>query len=203
MIKDDAEALVLASGSAIRRQLLSAVGLAFTVDPASLDEMQLMASGAREGMTSEAMSQLLAELKARRVASRHPGTLIIGADQILDFDGRWLNKVETAEEARQRLWELRGRTHELVSSIVVVKDEQRVWHVTNRARLTVRQFDDDFLESYLSHAGSALTDSVGCYALEGYGLHLFSEIEGDYFTILGLPLLSLLSFLRQRGVLLT
>lgn len=199
----EAEPLVLASASEIRRKLLAAAGVDVLVVPAHVDEVALRESGRRDGLTTDAMTELLSEIKARRVAAKHPGALVCGVDQILDLDGTWLDKVDHVDGARARLLALRGRSHTLVTSLVVVKDDQRVWHVTDRATLTVRAFSDDFLETYLARAGSALTASVGCYAFEGVGVHLFSAVSGDYYTILGLPLVPFLGFLRQRGGLLS
>lgn len=196
-----AEPLILASRSRIRRTLMENAGLQFTVEPADVDESGMKRSGRGEGLSAGQMSELLAEVKARRVASRGPGALVVGVDQILEFDSTWYEKAETVEEARERLWSLRGRQHALVASIVVMKEQHRIWHVTEEVVLTMREFSVAFLDQYIKQAGSELTESVGCYAFEGLGVQLFTSVQGNYFTLLGLPLLPLLGFLRQRGVL--
>lgn len=176
-------------------------GLRFTVQPADVDEKALKASGRQEGLSTAGMTELLAEMKARRVAARFPSALVLGVDQILELDGKWYDKADSQDEARQRLWSLRGRQHVLVSTIVVMKNRHRIWHVTDQVVLTMRSFSQEFLDQYVDQAGLTLTESVGCYAFEGIGVQLFMDIRGNYFTLLGLPLLPLLDFLRQRGVL--
>jgi septum formation protein len=143
----------------------------------------------------------LAELKAQRVARRHPGSLVIGADQVLECDGILFDKPSDLAAARSQLMALRGREHRLLSAVVLVRDGERVWHHVDRANLTVRDFSADFLDRYLRSAGDAALSSVGAYQLEGVGAQLFAAIDGDYFTILGLPLLPLLDILREQGIL--
>lgn len=193
-------ALVLASASITRADMLRRAGLACVVDPAHVDEDEvkraLRASGASAGDLAEA----LAELKARKISSRHAGAWVIGADQVLDCQGKWFDKPVDRAAARAQLLDLRGKTHELISAVCVLRDGARLWHHIGRARLTVRLFTDGFLDDYLDQAGSAVLQSVGAYQLEGIGAQLFSRVEGDYFTILGLPLLPLLDFLRNHAV---
>lgn len=192
--------LILASASRSRADLLRAAGLDFLVEPAAVDEAELKASMSAEQAPASAVAEALAELKARRVSRRHPGALVIGADQMLDCDGRWYDKPTDREQAMAHLRALRDRTHELVTSVCVVRDQTPLWHHTDRARLTMRPFSDTFVTDYLDKIGDRACDSVGAYQLEGLGAQLFGRIEGDYFTILGLPLLPLLVFLREHGV---
>ncbi len=159
----------------------------------------LQVLGAEEGETPA-----LAELKARSAGGRAPaGSLVLGADQILELDGVWLEKPADRAAARAQLASLRGRTHRLVSAVVAVKDGARIWHAVDRAELTVRPFSDAFLDAYLDRCGESVLGSVGAYRIEGEGAQLMARIRGDHFTILGLPLLPLLAFLREQGVLLS
>lgn len=198
-----APALVLASASRSRADLLRAAGLAFIAEPAAIDEAELKAAMRAENATTDAVAEALAALKARRVSHRYPGALVIGADQMLDCEGRWFDKPLDLDEAADHLRALRGRTHELVTSVCVVRDEAPLWHQTARARLTMRPFSDAFIASYLERVGARACESVGAYQLEGLGAQLFSRLDGDYFTILGLPLLPLLGFLREHRVVAT
>lgn len=193
-------ALVLASASLARRSLLRAAGIAVEAQPAGVDEAEVKASLRSEGATAEAAAEALAEIKAQRVSRRRAGALVLGADQILECEGRWFDKPADRTSARAQLLALRGRTHRLVSSAVAVRDGMRLWHHTAEAALTMRPFTDDFLDLYLETAGPDALLSVGAYQIEGLGIQLFSRIRGDYFVILGLPLLPLLDFLRRQGV---
>jgi len=187
--------IVLASGSATRRQLLERAGLDFIVDTAPVDEAAVKRAFTDPVLAAEA----LAELKAVRVSPRHPGALVIGADQMLDCDGAWFDKPDDAAAARLQLATLRGHRHRLTSAVAVIQDGRCLWRHTEAADLTMRPFSDAFLESYLAAAGPAVLGAVGAYHLEGLGAQLFSAVIGDYFTILGLPLLPLLGFLRDHG----
>ncbi len=191
--------IILASASPARRALLTAAGLEFLADPAAVDEAALKASLAAEGAGPAETAEALAELKAGRISPRHPGRLVIGADQILECGGASFDKPADRAAARRQLATLRGRRHSLFSAAVALRDGQRLWHHVGRADLTMRDFSDSFLDSYLDRAGPAATASVGGYQLEGLGAQLFARVEGDYFTILGLPLLPLLEFLRGAG----
>jgi len=191
--------IILASASLARRALLTAAGLEFLVDPAAVDEAALKASLAAEGASPAETAEALAELKAGRVSPRHPGRFVIGADQILECGGASFDKPADRTAARRQLAMLRGRRHSLFSAAVAMRDGRRLWHHVGRADLTMRDFSDSFLESYLDRAGPAAMASVGGYQLEGLGAQLFTRVEGDYFTILGLPLLPLLEFLRGVG----
>ncbi|MFI4987527.1 MAG: Maf family protein [Alphaproteobacteria bacterium] len=197
---DDKAAVVLASASRTRAALLRNAGVACLAEAAGIDEEELKHSLRAAGASAAEAAETLAELKAMKLSRRHGGTLVIGADQMLACDDSWFDKPADLAAARTQLIALRGREHELVSAVVVVRDGTRLWHHVDKARLAMRSFSDVFLESYLAAAGEAACRSVGAYQLEGLGVQLFERIEGDYFTILGLPLLPLLAFLRNHGV---
>ena len=193
--------LVLASGSPARRNLLAAAGLQFEAIPARIDEDAVKQSARIGAVLPDDTALLLAELKAMRISQRHPDALVIGADQLLVCEGEIFDKPADMAAARAQLRRLRGRWHELVGGAVCVRDRSRVWHYAARARLLMRDFSDVVLDGYLAAEGEHVCESVGAYRIEGIGLQLFDAIEGDYFSILGLPLVPLLGFLRQHGVL--
>jgi septum formation protein len=195
-----ADPLVLASGSSARRTLLKAAGIAIAVVPADLDERALEAGA--PALAPPAVAALLARAKASSVAQRRPGRLVLGADQMLELDGKRFAKPADRAAARAQLRALAGRTHQLHSAIAFVQDATVLFEYVDTARLTMRSFSDRFLDEYLDAVGGAATESVGAYQLEGLGVELFEHIEGDYFTILGLPLLEVLKFLRRHGSLL-
>ena len=191
------EPLVLASTSAVRQAMLRAAGVPFDVHPAQIDERAVERdTGAKE---AGEVASLLAHAKAAAVAARMPGRLVLGADQTLALGARRFSKPADQVEARDQLRGLSGHTHELHSAIALMRDEALVFAHVDVARLTMRALSDDFLTRYLDTMGSAVTRSVGGYQLEGLGIHLFERIDGDHFTILGLPLLPLLTHLRQTG----
>lgn len=192
--------IVLASASATRRAMLDHAGVPFIVDTAAVDEDSVKAAMREQTGNPARAAEVLAELKAARVSARHPGAIVIGADQMLDCDGEWFDKPADIEAARAQLTSLRGRTHRLTSAVAAVRDGSRLWNHTESARLTMRRFSDDFLDDYLNRVGAAATSSVGAYQLEGLGAQLFITVEGDHFTVLGLPLLPLLDFLRENQV---
>lgn len=192
--------LVLASGSRTRAAMLEQAGVSAVLDRPLVDEDEVKAAGRAEGVSADIVAEALAELKAQRITRRHPGALVVGADQMLECEGRWFDKPADRAAARAQLLDLRGKTHRLVSCAVVVRDGERMWHRIDSARLTMRNFSEAFLDEYLDRVGDDVLHSVGAYQLEGLGAQLFHRVEGDFFTILGLPLLPLLGFLRVHGV---
>ena len=192
--------VVLASKSVARAEILRNAGVRFTVRVAEIDERDLKKSLRAAETNVSAVAETLAELKALRVSSGREGALVIGADQVLDCEGDWFDKPKDVATARRNLMTLRGRTHLLVTSVCVVCDSTPIWRYTDQARLVMRAFSDRFLDAYLANAGPAVLGCAGAYQLEGLGVQLFKEIEGDYFSIIGLPLLPLLGFMRSHGV---
>jgi septum formation protein len=178
--------LILASASPSRRQMLANAGLSFDIEPAGVDEEEITRSLGSRAAPQE-LASTLAEMKAVKISSRRPDAMVIGADSTLACNGRLFDKPPTMEAARKQLLALRGQTHELFSSVVVARGGQRLWHWAERARLTMRPFNDSFLDAYLSKSGEGVLTSVGAYQLEGLGA-------------LGLPLLPLLSFLAGHGI---
>jgi len=189
--------LVLASKSQVRGKILAGAGLRFETRPALLDERAVEAQAGP--LDAAAAARLLARKKAEAVAATLPGRLVLGADQTLARGNKRFGKPADRTEAAKQLGELRGRTHELHSGLALVRDGAVLFDCVDTARLTMRDFSDRFLEDYLDLVGGAALASVGGYQLEGVGVHLFERVEGDYFTILGLPLLPLLDFLRKNG----
>jgi septum formation protein len=190
--------IVLASKSAARRAVLAGAGVPHEAAVAGVDEEAVKRGLLAEGATPRDIADALAELKAVRVSRGRPD-FVIGSDQTLDLEGQLFDKVETIEAARERLKALRGKTHKLHSAVVVAKEGAPIWREVVTAKLAMRDFSDAFLEDYLAVEGPEALGSVGCYRLEGPGVQLFSKIEGDYFAILGLPLMGLLDFLRRHG----
>ena len=191
--------LVLASGSATRRALLAAAGLAFEVRVAPVDEAAVKAAARAEGASAADTAMLLAEMKAARVSRALPEAVVIGADQILVCEGRWFDKPADLAAARGQLLELRGRVHVLATAVVCLRAGSRVWGHVATPRLTMRAFSEAFLDDYLAREGGAALSSVGAYRLEGMGVQLFDTVEGEHAAVLGLPLSPLLGFLRQAG----
>ena len=198
-----AERLILASASTARAELLHAAGVEFTVEPAAIDESGLKSVARRRGDSAIACASALAAEKACMVSHRHPGALVIGADQILAVGEEWFDKPADLVEARAQLRALRGRIHRLETASIVMRDGVPLWHATSSPEMHVRRFSDAFLDAYVAAEGERLLGSVGAYRLEGRGVQLFSRISGDHFAVLGLPLIELLGFLRERGMLLT
>ncbi len=190
--------LILASTSAARRAMLTQAGLVCAAHPSGVDEAALKRGFA--GPPSD-LAAHLAAAKARAVGQAHPQALVIGADQLLVCAGRVFDKPASLDEAAAHLRHLAGQTHELVTAVCVARGTELVWSHVETARLTMRPLSEDFLARYLAAEGEAVCACVGAYRLEGWGAQLFTRIEGDYFTILGLPLLPLLGFLRAAGAL--
>ena len=186
---------VLASGSASRRAILENAGLAFEIDPADVDEPALTAA-----FTGEAsdLPLMLAEEKALAVSRRRP-ELVLGADQVLAFKGEVYGKAKSADEARARLERFRGETHHLLGGIAAARGGEVIWRFKSECVMHVRDFSDAFLDDYMQRAGDILTKGVGAYAFEGLGAQLFERVEGDYYAVLGLPLLPVLAMLRREG----
>jgi septum formation protein len=191
--------LVLASGSAVRARLLKNAGLAIEVVPSTVDEDVVKRT--ERDADVEQLAMILARAKAAEVAVRHPDALTIGADQILECGGKRFDKPRDRAEAASHLRAFRGKTHRLITACTIYRGRHEVWRHTTVPRLAMWDFDDAFIDGYLTRAGDGVLTSVGAYQLEGMGAHLFEAIEGDYFSILGLPLLPLLSFLRTQGLL--
>ncbi|HXA38945.1 MAG TPA: Maf family protein [Phenylobacterium sp.] len=192
--------VVLASKSSARRAVLEGAGVPFEAVGSGVDEDVAKGELLARRATPRQVAEALAEEKALAVSVGRP-ELVVGADQTLEFQGRLYDKTETLDAARERLKVLRGKPHMLHSAVVVAERGAVVWRETQSATLRMRDFSDGFLEDYLAAEGEAALGSVGCYRLEGQGVQLFSRIEGDYFTILGLPLMGLLDLLRARGIL--
>lgn len=192
--------IILASKSAARRAVLTGAGISFEVSVAGVDEDAVKNAMLAEGASPRDVADALAELKAIKVSRSKPG-FVIGSDQTLEFEGKLYDKAETVEAAAERLRTMRGKPHKLHSAVVVAKDGTPIWREIVSATLTMRDFSDEFLASYLELEGEEALGSVGCYRLEGPGAQLFSKIEGDYFAILGLPLMGLLDLFRRHGVL--
>lgn len=201
MLQNPVPTIILASASSARQALLSAAGISFSAQPARIDEQAVKQSARADGASAADAALALAELKAARIAQHTPEALVIGADQILVCEQTWFDKPADLETARTQLRSLRGKAHRLATAVVCHRGGRRVWHHVVQPRLTMRAFSDDFLDAYLAKEGERLLSSVGAYRLESLGVHLFDRIEGDHSDILGLPLLPLLGFLRQHGVL--
>jgi len=200
MSRPDSTPLVLASKSAARAALMRGAGLDFTTASAGVDEDVIKRGLLKRGAGPREVAHVLAEEKAKACSLRESG-LVIGADQTLDLEGRLMDKPANLEEARRHLLDMRGREHRLHSGLAVAQAGEIVFTTVETAVLKVRAFSDAWLDRYLDRNGAELMSSVGAYQLEGEGVQLFERIEGDYFVILGLPLLSLLSFLRDCGAL--
>lgn len=194
--------LILASGSAIRRQLMTDAGLNFEVITRPVDEGAIKEAMLAEGARLRDIADALAEAKAMRVSRTEDG-LVIGADQIMVMDNQLFDKPKDRDEARERLLLMRGKTHNLIGAVVICENGQAVWRHMAKTTLTMRNFSDEFLEDYLKAEGELVTKSVGAYRFEGLGSQLFSNVEGDFFSILGLSLLPVMDYLRVRGAIAT
>lgn len=196
--------LVLASGSRTRREMMKSAGLFFSVVPADVDEVAMREALAAEHgddvVPAEDVAEILACAKAEAVSAAHPEALVIGADQVLDCEGEIFAKPAGPQSARQQLLRLRGRAHKLHSAVAIARGGEMVWAHVDTAELVMRDFTPRFLEDYLALAGDEVAGSVGAYRIEGPGLQLFERVDGDFFTILGMPMLPLLAKLRSLGV---
>lgn len=195
-----AEPLVLASKSAPRRMLLEAAGIPLVIDPADIDERAAEAASPREAAKPDGAALLLAREKARETSRRQKGKLVLGADQTLALGESRYTKPKSLDGAREQLLSLSGKTHALHSGIALVRDGDVVFETVSTAHLTMHAMSGNFLDAYLASAGKRVMSSVGGYQLESFGVHLFEKIEGDHFTILGMPLLPLLAYCRKAGL---
>jgi len=194
-------AVILASASPARAAMLREAGVMAETMPARVDEDAIKQSFRAEGIAPRDLADALAEAKAKRISAAHPEALVIGADQVLVTGGDVFDKPRDMAEAREQLRHLRGGSHELLSAAVILEGGAPIWRHIGAARLTMRPFSDAFLDAYLEAEGDAVLSTVGGYRIEGRGAQLFSRVSGDYFSILGMPLLEVLGFLRARKVL--
>ncbi|MCA0042147.1 Maf family protein [Celeribacter litoreus] len=192
------EKILLASGSKIRQQLLINAGVPFDVIVARIDEESIKDALVSEGASPREVADALAEGKARKVSFKNPEAMVIGCDQTLSFKGRLISKSETKDEARELLREMRGERHKLLSAVVIYEGGEPKWRHVGEVRLVMKNFSDSYLDEYLDRNWDEIRHCVGNYMLEAEGVRLFSNIEGDYFTVLGLPLLPLLAYLSER-----
>ncbi len=195
--------IVLASGSEVRRRLLSAAGVSFEVVRSQVDEdaVRIALGSAKDEMLPEDLAELLARAKLEDVLGRVQQRWVIAADQVLYFDGRFYDKPKDDDEARAHLLAFRGRTHSLHCAVVLAEDGDVVWSYTASVDVTMRDYSPAFVGRYLAAVGSQARQSVGCYQLEGLGIQLIEKVAGDYHTVLGLPMLPVLAQLRERGAL--
>ena len=193
--------IILASASEIRRHLFAQAGVALRALPARIDEEAIRAALEAEDATPRDIADALAEFKARKMSEKHPDALVIGCDQVLDLGGSVLSKPKDTADAADQLRRLRGKPHKLLSAVVIYEQGKPVWRHVGQVRLTMRPFSDDYLQDYLARNWDSVRDAVGCYKLEEEGVRLFSRIDGDYFTVLGLPLVETLGYLTSQGIL--
>lgn len=191
---------ILASGSSTRADLLRRARVPFEVVVPRVDEDQVRRSLEAEAAKPRDIADALAELKARRIADKHPGAMVLGCDQVLDLEGRVLSKPGSPEEAVAQLTEMQGRRHQLLSAAVIYENGQPVWRHVGQVRLRMRELSPGFIESYVARNWDSVRHSVGAYKLEEEGVRLFSAIEGDLFNVLGMPLIELLNYLILRGL---
>lgn len=192
--------IVLASGSEIRAHLLRQAGIEFETDVPRLDELAIKTALLAEQAPPRDIADALAEAKARKISAKHPGRLVLGCDQVLDFEGQLLSKPASAEVALSQLKEMRSKRHMLLSAAVIYRDGEPIWRHVGQVRLVMRNCSDAYLENYVSRNWDSIRHAVGAYKLEEEGVRLFASIEGSYFNVLGLPLMELISYLGLQGV---
>lgn len=192
--------LTLASASAVRARLIRDAGIVASIDPSTVDEAAIKSRMTALSATPDEIARSLASAKAEEVSGRHRGALVLGADQVLVHDGILFDKPASIGEARDHLGRLSGDSHDLISAASFAMDGETLWTTAGHARLIMRSLSSGFIDDYLERAGDAVLSSVGCYQLEALGAQLFHRVDGDYFCVLGLPLLEVLDFLRRRGV---
>ena len=192
--------IILASGSSIRAQLLRNAAVPFTVQTARVDEDTAKRALLAEGAPPRDIADTLAEMKARKVSDKNPGAMVLGCDQVLDFDGQLLSKPETPEDALAQLKVMRGKRHMLLSAAVIYQNGEPIWRHVGQVRLRMRMSSDAYLRDYVDRNWDSIRFAVGAYKLEEEGVRLFASIDGDYFNVLGMPLLELLNFLAVKGV---
>ena len=191
--------LILASGSRIRASLLKNAGLSFSVETARIDEGALKEAAISEGMSPRDLADLLAEGKSRKVGRKYPQSLVIGCDQVLEFEGNVFSKPASVDDAREQLMRLSGKTHFLFSAAVIHEGDRPVWRTIGKTALTMRRLSEQYVSEYVARNWEQIRHTVGCYQVENEGVRLLSRIDGDFFNILGLPLLELLGYLVERG----
>ncbi|WP_170345851.1 MULTISPECIES: Maf family protein [Ruegeria] len=192
--------ILLASGSAIRAQLLENAGVPFVVQTARVDEETAKRALLAENASPRDIADTLAEMKARKVSDKNPGAMVLGCDQVLDFDGQLMSKPETPEQALAQLKAMRGKRHMLLSAAVIYQNGEPIWRHVGQVRLRMRASSDAYLKDYVARNWDSIRHAVGAYKLEEEGVRLFATIDGDYFNVLGMPLLELLNFLAVKGV---
>ena len=193
--------VVLASGSTVRALMLKNASVPFSVETARIDEDAITASLRSEGATARDVADTLAEMKARKVSEKYPGCLVLGCDQVLDLDGQLMSKPKTPEKALEQLLALRGTRHNLLSAAVIYENGEPQWRHVGRVDMTTRHLSQDYLSGYVTRNWESIRETVGGYKVEEEGVRLFARIDGDYFDVLGMPLLPLLDYLIVRGVL--